>query len=67
MTKWSSIFYLDGKLAESLITRIESVGSVLAASRIYFGDGKWHSGVVFEYADWTGILDLPGVPKPLLG
>jgi hypothetical protein len=65
--KWSSEFGLDDELAESLIARIESVGSVHATSRVYFGDGKWHSSMVLEYGDWTGILDLPGVPSPLLG
>lgn len=55
------------RLAKCLIERIESIGPVLAVSRVYFGDGKWHSILVFEYTDWTGLLNLPRVAAPLLG
>lgn len=65
--KWTTEFGFDDELAEHLIARIESVGPVQAASRVYFGDGQWHSIMVLNYSDWTGILDLPGVPSPLLG
>ena len=64
--KWLDEFGAADKLAESLIARVESIGAIHAASRVYFGDGQARSSMVIEYAEWTGILNLPGVPFPLL-
>lgn len=65
--KWLSMFGSEDRLSETLIARLESVGPIQAVSRLYFGDGKWHSSLVVEYSDWAAIVNLPGVPFRLLG
>jgi len=65
--KWVSVCGTGDTLAKSLIARIESIGPVLATTKVYFGDGQWHSSWIIEYADWTGILNLAGASSPLLG
>ncbi|MEZ6124655.1 MAG: hypothetical protein R3C49_16020 [Planctomycetaceae bacterium] len=64
---WSQFFSSADQFSMALIERLESIGQIQAVTRVYFGDGKWHSCLVIQYSGWSGILDLAGVPEPLLG
>lgn len=62
---WIRRFNTSADPGRQLIERLESIGTVRNCSGFSFADG-YHDGAILEYADWTGILILPGVPTQLL-
>jgi hypothetical protein len=63
--RWKAIFPDGHSLARSLINRLTSMGSVCAASIVNFDREFWHSCLVLEYDEWSGLVNLSGLPQAL--
>ncbi|QDU50440.1 hypothetical protein [Gimesia panareensis] len=64
--RWRAVVTDGHSLAESLIHRLTSMGTVRKASIVDFDREFWHSCFALEYDDWSGLVNLSGLPQPLL-
>ncbi|QDS88498.1 hypothetical protein EC9_26890 [Rosistilla ulvae] len=53
-------------LATNLCQRIESIDTIVSCGRGFYGDAKWHDNFLVRYQEWTAVVNLPGVPEPLI-
>lgn len=63
---WRAVVTDGHSLARSLINRLTSIGTVRKASIVDFDREFWHSCLALEYDDWSGLVNLSGLPQPLL-
>ncbi|WP_339727920.1 hypothetical protein [uncultured Gimesia sp.] len=64
--RWRSVITDGHSLARSLIHRLTSMGTVREASIIDFDREFWHHCLALDYDEWSGLVNLSGLPKPLL-
>ncbi len=64
--RWRSVVSDGDALAQSLRSRLTSIGIVRRASVVDFDREFWHTCLVLEYGEWTGMVNLSGHPRPLL-
>ncbi|QDT26656.1 hypothetical protein Enr10x_19660 [Gimesia panareensis] len=64
--RWRSVVTDGYSLGHSLIHRLTSMGTVRKASIVDFDREFWHSCLALEYDDWSGLVNLSGLPQPLL-
>ncbi|QDT42840.1 hypothetical protein Pan241w_29290 [Gimesia alba] len=63
--RWRSVVTDEQSLAQSLIHRLISMGTVREASVIDFDREFWHHCLALDYDDGSGLVNLSGHPKPL--
>lgn len=64
--RWRSVVTDGHSLAHSLINRLTSMGPVREASIVDFDREFWHSCLALQYDAWSGLVNLSGLPQPLL-
>jgi hypothetical protein len=63
---WRSVFRDATSLVRSLTNRMISIGTVRRATVVDFDREFWHSCLVVDYDEWSGLVTLSGHPEPLL-